>query len=468
MRAHPEFRAQIDRDAIARLLRHGYVGAPLSIYSGIRKLGPGMLLAVAAADASEEAVRLEPWWRMDQIVAQALEAPISVSEDEAVERLDAVLRRAVAERMEADVPLGAFLSGGIDSSTVVAMMQAQSTSPVKTFAIGFREFGYDEAPHAEAVAKHLGTDHTEYYVSAAEARQVITRLPELYDEPFADPSQIPTFLVSQLARRHVTVSLSGDGGDELFCGYDRYAFMDRLWRRIRWCPRPARRVLGGLACALARLGGPGRLARKLGTAAEYASVAGPPDLYARFHGHWRKPDALVIGAGPVQPAFVLPSGALTFRRFFDHMMFVDLLTYLPDDILVKVDRASMAVGLEARVPLLDHRVVEFAWRVPLGMKRRARRTKWLLRRVLERYVPPRLTDRPKMGFGVPIGAWLRGPLRAWADALLAPDRLRREGFLHPEPIQATWQEHLAGRRDWQYLLWDVLMFQAWLERYHGN
>jgi len=466
IRAHPAFHADIDRGAVARLLRHGYIPAPHSIYRGIQKLPAGTMLVVSRETASDGADPM-PWWEMDEAVGEGLTTPFRGSADEAVAELDRLLRDSVAQRMEADVPLGAFLSGGIDSSTVVALMQAQTAQPVRTFSIGFREFGYDEAPFAKAVASHLGTEHTECYVTPADACNVIPRLPELYDEPFADPSQIPTFLVSQMSRNHVTVCLSGDGGDELFCGYDRYWYMSRLWRRIGWCPPTIRRVVSRLASALAGPLGSRTIARKLRTLAELTSPANSGELYARFNSHWRQMDTVVLGldaneAG-VSPLDHVPGS----RSFLEHMMYVDSVTYLPDDILVKLDRASMAVGLEARVPVLDHRVVEFAWRVPLEFKTRGHDTKWLLRRVLEQYVPHELIDRPKMGFGVPIDVWLRGPLREWAEELLSHERLRRQGFFDPEPIRSKWQEHLSGRHDWQYLLWDVLMFQAWLERHHG-
>ncbi|MBC8873996.1 MAG: asparagine synthase (glutamine-hydrolyzing) [Planctomycetes bacterium] len=466
IRVHPEFRADIDRGAVARLLRHGYIPAPHSIYRGIQKLPAGTMLVVSRETASGDADPM-PWWEMDEAVGEGLTTPFRGSADEAVSELDRLLRDSVAGRMEADVPLGAFLSGGIDSSTVVALMQAQSTQPVRTFSIGFKEFGYDEAPFAKAVANHLGTEHTECYVTSADARNVIPRLPELYDEPFADPSQIPTFLVSRMARNHVTVCLSGDGGDELFCGYDRYRYMSRLWRRIGWCPPMIRRVASRLASAIAGPLGSGTVARKLRTLAELTSPTTPGELYGRFNTHWRQVDSVVLGLDTDESSLPLLDHEPGSRSFLEHMMHMDSVTYLPDDILVKLDRASMAVGLEARVPVLDHRVVEFAWRVPLEIKTRGRETKWLLRRVLERYVPRELIDRPKMGFGVPIDVWLRGPLREWAEELLSHERLRRQGFFDPEPIRSKWQEHLSGRHDWQYLLWDVLMFQAWLERYHG-
>jgi asparagine synthase (glutamine-hydrolysing) len=374
----------------------------------------------------------------------------------------------------ADVPLGAFLSGGVDSSTIVALMQAQSSRPVRTFTIGFHEDAFNEAHHARAVAAHLGTDHTELYLSAEQTLAVIPRLPELYDEPFADPSQIPTFLVSELARRSVTVSLSGDGGDELLGGYDRYAITDAVWRRMGRVPRPVRRSLGRALTALSPatwdrllsgggMASPGRFSgERIHKLAGLLSLDTAEAVYRRMLSHWAAPERIVPGA--VEPPVTLSDERQWPRieSYLQRMMYLDLVTYLPDDILVKVDRASMAVSLESRAPLLDHRIVEFTLRLPLSQKVRRGQGKWLLRRVLDRYVPRTLTDRPKMGFGVPIDRWLRGPLRGWAQDLLDEGRLRREGFLAPAEVARIWREHLSGARNWQFLLWDVLMFQAWL------
>lgn len=484
LRAHPAFRGEVDRDALALYLRHNYIPAPYSIYRGVRKLPPGTMLWVEA-DGAGAPGEPEPYWSAKEMAERGVADPFRGSAEEAVAELEALLRDAVGLRMVADVPLGAFLSGGIDSSTIVALMQFQSNRPVKTFSIGFHETGYNEAEHAKVVARHLGTDHTELYVTPEEAMSVIPRLPALYDEPFSDSSQIPTFLVSELARRHVTVSLAGDGGDELFGGYGRYFLCRDLWQRIGRFPATGRRVL---AAALAAVGGclaaavppcaatgstsihgrPGRLGDKLQKLAEVLAFDSPEALYLRLVSHWKSPDRVVVGAGE-------PPTALTDRRrwadlpeLVARLMYLDMVTYLPDDILVKVDRASMGVGLEARVPLLDHRVVEFAWRLPLSMKIRDGQGKWLLRQVLYRYVPKEIVDRPKMGFGVPIGAWLRGPLREWAESLLDERRLREEGYFDPRPIREKWREHLSGKHDWQYYLWDILMFQAWLGEERGR
>ncbi len=463
LRAHPAFHGEIDRKALSSYMHHCYVPGPKSIYRGIFKLPPGSILVVRAGTGPGQA---EPvaWWSMAERAEEGLRNPFSGSDEEAVDELDAHLRDSVALQMLADVPVGAFLSGGIDSSTVVALMQAQSTRPVRTFSIGFEERGYDEAGYAKAVAGRLGTDHTECYVTPDEAREVIPQLPQLYDEPFADSSQIPTFLVSRIARRGVTVSLSGDGGDELFFGYDRYSHLERLWQRVAWCPVGPRRAVAPLVRWAAAAVPPGvRGKARLAMIADLLAAGSASEVYARFNSHWR--DASAIVAGGSEPLMVRPPrGVLAAgASICEQMAYVDAVTYLPDDILVKVDRASMALGLEARVPLLDQRVVEFAWRLPHGLKVRQGQTKWVLRQVLERYVPRQMIERPKMGFGVPIDSWLRGPLRDWAESLLSRRRLESDGYFQPEPIRRKWSEHLSGRTDWQYHLWDVLMFQAWLD-----
>lgn len=480
LRAHPEFRGEVDRGALALYLRHNYIPTPYSIYRGIRKLPPGTRLTLNGADAGAAPTPI-PYWSFREVSERGVAEPFTGSADEAAAHLDTLLRDAVKLRMEADVPLGAFLSGGIDSSTVVALMQAQGDRPVKTFTIGFHEAAYNEAEDAKAVARHLGTEHTELYVTPGEAMAVIPRLPALYDEPFADSSQIPTFLVSELARRHVTVSLSGDAGDELFGGYNRYFWGRSIWQRIGWMPRGMR---GAAARALTvlppeawetvfRMTGPvlpGKIKQrspgdKLHKLAEILAVNDPETMYLGLVSHWKDPASLAVGASEPPTVLTDRSQWADLPDFTQRMMYLDTVTYLPDDILVKVDRASMGVSLEGRIPFLDHRVVEFAWRLPLSMKVRDGQGKWLLRQVLYGYVPRGLIERPKMGFGVPIDAWLRGPLRDWAESLLAERRLRAEGFLHPRPIREKWAEHLSGRRNWQYHLWDVLMFQAWLESY---
>ena len=476
LKAHPAFRAGIDRDAIALLMRHNYIPAPHSIHEGISKLAPGCLLTVRG---QRREVSIRPYWSAMAAVAEGKARPFVGGPSDAVSALESLLMDAVAKQMVADVPLGAFLSGGVDSSTVVALMQAQSTRPVRTFSIGFEQELYNEAEHAKAVARHLGTDHTEMYVSAQDALNVIPLLPSMYDEPFADSSQIPTYLVSRIARQHVTVSLSGDAGDELFCGYTRYQLGDRMWKRLSRLPVALRRgVAAALTClspqtlnALIKpfegaLPASQRLLNwgdKIHKGASLLTSPTSVDLYRGLVSHWNDPSALVLRSS--EPATVLSGGFAAPAELSDieQMMAIDLLSYLPDDILCKVDRAAMRVSLESRVPFLDHRVVEFAWRLPQDYKVRDGVSKWVLREVLYKHVPRALIDRPKMGFGVPIDHWLRGPLKDWAESLLDESRLRREGYFDPAPIRRYWAEHLSGRRNWQYHLWDVLMFQAWLD-----
>lgn len=473
LRRHPAFAADINRDALAMYMRHNCIGGVHSIFSGIHKLAPGHMLSVSLA-APKPVVRA--WWSGAVVARQGVAQPFAGSPHEAIDALEALLRDAVGQQMMADVPLGAFLSGGIDSSTVVALMQVQSSRPVRTFSIGFHEAGYNEAEHAKAVARHLGTDHTELYVTAQQALDVIPKLPSLYSEPFADSSQIPTFLVSQLARQYVTVSLSGDAGDEMFCGYNRYQMTARLWSKLSRIPRPLRQMAASLITAVPsttwdKLGSVlpmSRVGDKLHKGAAVLGSRSVADLYRGMVSHWAEPANIVLGA--TEPASVIAGAAPNLLGLNDveRMMALDMLSYLPDDILAKVDRAAMGVSLETRVPFLDHRVVEFAWSLPLHYKLRNGVTKWPLRQVLYRHVPRELIERPKMGFGVPIDQWLRGPLRDWAESLLSESRLRQEGFFDPAPIRLKWAEHLSGQRNWQYHLWDVLMFQAWLEENHSR
>jgi len=475
--ANPYFSKQVDRGAVALLMRHNYIPAPYSIYQGIRKLLPGSLLTVSMQKRDEPPSR---YWDTRDIVADGLARPFEGTPDEAAVMLEALLSDSVRRRMaaDADISPGVFLSGGIDSSIVAALTQSLSNRPARTFSIGFHDAGYDEAKYAAAVAKHLGTEHTELYVTPRQAMDVIPRLPELYCEPFADSSQIPTFLVSRLARQHVTVSLSGDGGDELFGGYGRYLLGQRLWGALSRIPARLRALASMGITTLSptawnRLLKPVELLRRRGAwkpgdrlhkGAAIMDARSSADLYRLLVSHWGAPASLVIDAQEPPTVLTSPDLQPCTDNFAHQMMAMDLVTYLPDDCLVKVERAAKGVCLETRAPFLDHHVVEFAWKLPLEYKLREGVVKWPLRQVLRRHVPRELIERPKMGFGVPIDNWLRGPLREWAESLLSEERIRKEGFFNPAPIRKKWNEHLSGQRNWQYPLWDVLMFQAWLER----
>jgi asparagine synthase (glutamine-hydrolysing) len=464
LRAHPAFDAEIDRDSLSVFLRHSYVPAPHSIYRDIHKLPPGTIFSLPLSSGRQDGT-FTTYWSVREAVEQGKKGPFQGTPEEAVSQLDSLLRESVRLRMIADVPLGAFLSGGIDSSAIVALMQTQSRLPVKTFTIGFYDNGYNEAEYAKAIAVHLGTEHTELYITPEAALAVIPRLPTLYDEPFSDPSQIPTFLVSQLARQHVTVSLSGDGGDELFGGYTRYSRADLVWSLIGGIPSPMRGAASRLFSRVS-LGRnqPFEVNNKLYSLAEMLKSGQSDGIYLRAMSHFAPPDAVVINGREPLTLQRTPESWPLIPEFIQRMMYLDMVTYLPDDILVKLDRASMGVSLEGRVPLLDdHRVAEFAWRLPLDLKIRGRVQKWILRQVLYRYVPKEMVERPKMGFGVPISSWLRGPLREWAESLLNENRLRQEGYFNPSPIREKWTEHISRKYNWQYYLWDVLMFQAWLE-----
>jgi asparagine synthase (glutamine-hydrolysing) len=475
IRQHPEFDDQIDRDALALYVRHNYVPSPHCIYQGMHKLQPGSILTLESDEASP---KLHRFWSAKDVARKGLESPLQVDDAEAIEQLEHQLLSAVRLRMIADVPLGAFLSGGIDSTTVVALMQAQSSRPVKTFTIGFHEDEYNEATRAKEVASHLGTEHTELYLTSKDALDVVPLLPSMYDEPFSDSSQIPTYLISKLARESVTVCLSGDGGDELFGGYNRYLFTKRIWHSVNRLPNFARKAVSKLLRAVPPAGidrgfrllrpvlpgklrptTPGDKAHKL---ADLLLADSPEALYYGTLSHWQNPTGTVLHSQ--EPRTVLESIAESSgpSNLEEVMMLTDQLNYLPDDILTKVDRASMAVSLEARVPILDHRVVEFTWKLPLRFKIRNGTSKWILRQILHKYISPDLVERPKMGFGVPIDRWLRGPLRDWAEDLLSATSLAHHGLLNVDAIRIRWQEHLSGNQNWQYLLWDILAFQDWI------
>ena len=473
LRAHPGCGHEIDSDSVAAYLRHAYVPAPRTIYRGIHKLPPGTMLTLKPGAAPA----IEPYWDARAIVTRAVHERLDLPDGEAVTRLEDLLRDAIGRRLVADVPLGAFLSGGIDSSTVAALMQTQSNRPIRTYTIGFDVDGYDEAKNAKAVAAHLGTEHTELYVAPEHAREVIPKLADMYDEPFADSSQIPTFLVSEMTRRHVTVALSGDGGDELFAGYSRYTLGKQIWERMHRLPSPVR----ALAAAGIRLLPPGiwdrliKLApepwnsklsgRRLHKGADVMTDPDGADFYRTIVSQWMEPDSLARGGREPRGVLWDPTVIESVPDFVERMQFLDLVTYLPDDILSKVDRASMAVSLEVRVPLLDHRVIDFAFRLPPRLKLRDGVGKYLLRQVLYRHVPRELVERPKMGFGVPIGAWLRGPLRDWAEDLLDARKLDLGGLVDPAPVRRMWATHLSGTSDFEYPLWTVLMLESWRRRW---
>jgi len=475
LRAHPGWTPRIDRGAVASYTRFNYVPAPHTVYEGVYKLEPGTVLTLPM----DGEPRLTRYWNAREVALAGLRDPIEGGDRELIDALAQRLKDAVKRRMIADVALGAFLSGGVDSSTIVALMQDDNPAKVKTYTIGFDVAGFDEAHHAAAVARHLGTEHTELTVTAQQALDVIPRLPDMYDEPFADSSQIPTHLVSAMARRHVTVALSGDGGDELFGGYNRYQLTQQFWSRLSLLPSVVRRALAkGLTAVpperwssllLSVL--PTRLPAQIGDKLhKFASILTLPDgdaVYRRLVTHW-EPETVMPGIAEPKGIFDDASLPNDMPRLLDRMQFLDQVTYLPDDILTKVDRASMAVALEVRVPILDHRVVEFSWRLPQAARIRRGQSKWLLRQLLYRYVPRELIERPKMGFGIPLADWLRGPLRDWSETLLSENRLREGGLFDASYVRRHWREHLSGHRNWQYLLWSILMFEAWRERWDAQ
>ena len=480
LRTHPSFKSEVNRNALTLLLRHNCIPAPYSIYAGINKIRPGHTISFDfASNAENQDGREVAYWRLNDVVEQGIRHPFPGTESEAVEAMESQLSESIGAQMLSDVPLGAFLSGGIDSSTIAALMQSQSSRPIKTFTVGFADEGYNEASEARAVASHLGTDHTELTVTPEDALSVIPQLPSIYCEPFSDSSQIPTVLISKLVRQNVTVALSGDAGDELFGGYNRYLMANQVWRKIQRLPKIGRSsiaailrgvppsgwdraysVLEPLVPAGRRVSTPGDKIHKL------ADVIGVDDQYGyyrRLTSHFPRPTDIVPGSN--EPlSLVTDSSTAPEVDCFEHwMMAMDAKTYLPDDILVKVDRAAMASSLETRAPFLDHRVAELAWKLPIRFKVGGGITKGILRNILHQYVPKELVERPKMGFSVPLDRWLRGPLRDWAEDLLSQHRFESGGFFRPEPITKMWSEHLSGKRSWQYHLWTVLMFQAWLE-----
>ncbi|HSV24569.1 MAG TPA: asparagine synthase (glutamine-hydrolyzing) [Xanthobacteraceae bacterium] len=467
--AHPVWRGEIDIEAAAAFVRYSYVPGTATIFRHVHKLAPGAILTMQAGAEPQ----ITFYWRLRDVVA----APPIEDEREAVAELETILRDSIRGRMIADVPLGAFLSGGIDSSTVVALMQAQSTRKVRTFSIGFQEPGYDEANHAKEVAVHLGTDHTELYVTPRQTIDAVPSLPKWFDEPFGDSSQIPTYLVSAMTRQHVTVALSGDGGDELFAGYLRYRIVDQVWRRLGWVPQGVRRMAGAGLGALSEplLDRAARLlpkrmrplnaGRKVHRVATLLALPAEDVLFLELAAIWPNEDVLVPGSTGALRLAAAPDLACLLPDAVSRMQYYDATSYLPDDIMTKVDRCSMAVALEAREPLLDHRLVEFVWKLPRRFKYDGRQTKRLLRQVLHRYVPRELVERPKMGFSIPLGNWLREDLRDWAEGLLSKKRLAVDGMFAVDEVHRLWDEHQTRRANRENVLWNVLMFQAWKEHY---
>ncbi|UPK02275.1 asparagine synthase (glutamine-hydrolyzing) [Bradyrhizobium sp. 170] len=475
LRAHPGWNPSLNRGAIAAFLRHSYVPGPFTIYENVYKLPPAGFVKIASGGGPEVGV----YWDLAGVVSQGQRNTLRADEEELVDELEGLLHDAVSRRMIADVPLGAFLSGGYDSSTVVALMQKTSLRPVRTFTISFENPAFDEAKHAEAVARHLGTDHTTFPVSGADALAVVPKLAEMYDEPFADPSQIPTHIVSALTRKRVTVALSGDGGDELFSGYKGYQWTENVWRPSAKIPLGLRRLVSSSIRAVPpstynsiaryvpyfrRVPRVGQKAHRL---AQILSVSSIDSAYYQLVSRHQNPDSLVKGSQEVRTACWEQNLKVLLPDPVDRMRYLDMCTYLPENILTKVDRASMAVALEVRVPFLDHRLVEWVWKLPSFQNARAPRPKHLLRRVLARYVPDRLVERPKMGFAVPLADWLRGPLRNWAEDLMNEACLSAGDIFQVGAIRSLWAEFLSGDNERYFLIWNILMFQAWHRRWRN-
>jgi asparagine synthase (glutamine-hydrolysing) len=479
IKSFPGFSGVVDRSALSLYLKYDYVPAPFSIYQGIKKLPQASYIKIKMNSGRWDSKQiLDPikYWSLKEVALSGQSnASKKNNEYRLIDKLDDVLSKSIEQQMISDVPLGAFLSGGVDSSLVASLMQKNSMNKIQTFTVGFNERSYNEAEYAKKVALHLGTEHTELYISPEQAINVIPKLPLIYDEPFADSSQIPTFLVSEMAKKHVTVAISGDGGDELFGGYNRYTMACKIWKIVEKTPFFVRKALSkGITSVTPKIwdnlgnsipqkfnvAHPGDKAYKF---ADILLASEISDVYDRLVSHWEHSCDVVIGCNNINK----PIYESHFTNDEHNMMFFDSVSYLPDDILTKVDRASMASSLETRVPFLSHKVVEFAWNLPLDVKIRDSKGKWIVRKVLDNYVPNKLIDRPKMGFGIPIDSWLRGPLKDWAESLLDESRLKNEGFFHPEPIRKIWAEHLSEKRNWHHHLWSILMFQAWLEQQVG-
>jgi asparagine synthase (glutamine-hydrolysing) len=477
LKVHPEFRGNINNDAIALQLRHNCIPAPYSIYKDIFKLLPGHYLQLKENDLVKKLLpNSKPYWSLVEVATQGVNKLKSLSANDIEKELEQLLKISIKQQMMSDVPLGVFLSGGVDSSTVVALMQAQSNQPIKTFTIGFNEQEYNEAKYAKEVARYLGTEHTELYVSAEQAMAVIPKLAYIYDEPFSDSSQIPTFLISQLAKKKVTVALTGDGGDEVFCGYNRYILSKNLWNKLTLIPLPLRKILAsGIKSINSQSWN--KFLKILPSLNQYTNLADKVykvtsalesktlfDLYYKLISNWQNPNEILLNGKEPRTFLTNYESELTKLDGQQQMMLLDSMTYLPDDILVKTDRAAMATSLETRAPFLNHKLLEYAWQIPQPLKLKKTQSKWILRQILYKYIPKKLVERPKVGFGVPIDSWLRGPLKDWAQALLDKTKLRNQGFFNPDSINIKWTEHFSGKKNWQYEIWSILMFQEWLSK----
>ena len=478
LREHPSFNGEINKTALIQLFRNGYISQSSSIYKKLFKVPPGSIVRLDEGQSQSQSLPISnSYWSLSNAIRLGNKQPFHGTQDDVSQEFERLLVQSLSGQMLSDVPLGAFLSGGIDSSTVVALMQQLSSKPVQTFSIGFHEKSYDEAEYAAAIARHLKTSHTELYVTPQQSMDVIPKLATIYDEPFADSSQIPTYLVSELASGDVTVCLSGDGGDELLGGYTRYEVAARLFDRLRFLPISVRRMLGKILrtsiapfatldatrCSVSDSTNIFQrpMLHRIDVLAEVLNCNSEEAIYKILNSSWKHPEHLLCGNDGVSSDCPLVMPGLNFERCEEMCMYVDTLTYLPDDILVKVDRAAMAVSLESRVPLIDHRIVEFVWSLPAEQKFIHGCRKQILRDILAKYVPKKLFERPKMGFGVPIDSWLRGPLRDWAEELLSVESLQEDNLLRPGPIRKKWLEHVSHQYDWQYYLWPVLIFQAW-------
>ena len=477
LKVHPEFNGNINNDAIALQLRYNCIPAPYSIYKNIFKLSPGHYLQLKENDLKKNLLpNSKPYWSLVEIATSGVDRLIPFSEQDIKTELEQLLKFSIKQQMMSDVPLGAFLSGGLDSSTVVALMQAQSNRPIKTFTIGFNEQDYNEAKYAKEVARYLGTDHTELYVSAEQAMAVIPKLPFIYDEPFSDSSQIPTFLVSQLTKKKVTVALTGDGGDEVFCGYNRYILSKNLWNKLTLIPLPLRKILASGTKSI-NFQSWNKFLKMMPSLNQYTNLADKVykfgsvldsktlfDLYYKLISNWQNPNEILLNGKEPRTFLTNFKSELTKLDDQQQMMLLDSMTYLPDDILVKTDRAAMATSLETRAPFLNHKLLEYVWKIPQPLKLKKTQSKWILRQILYKYIPKKLVERPKVGFGVPIDSWLRGPLKDWAQALLDKTKLKNQGFFNSDLVNIKWTEHLSGKKNWQHEIWSILMFQEWLNK----